>query len=241
MKRAALYRRCSTSEQADSRLGLDSQVKLCVEALRREDALITSEPFTDAGVSGSVPLALRKEGRMLVDKIEAGEIGLVVALNQDRLFRSQIDALVTLTRWDELGVRVLFVDGGVMDLGDDEKWFKMGIDALLAEREVRMVRKRTVRALQAARDRGQKLGGVPFGFRTAAKVVDGRKVGGGVHVPVATEQAVIEQVRALRTDDHGRVRPFRVIATELNRMKVPSARGERWHPESVRRLIERAS
>src|SRR5688572_1976862 len=190
MKRAATYRRVSTAEQADSRLGLDSQLKLAVDALRREDPFVTSEPFTDAGVSGSVPLALRKEGRLLVDKIEAGEIGLVVALGQDRLFRSLLDALVTLTRWDELGVRVLFVDGGFMDLGDDDKWFKMGIDALLAEREVRMVRKRTVRALQAARERGQKLGGVPFGFRTAARIVDGRKVGGGIHVAVAAELAV---------------------------------------------------
>lgn len=240
MKRAGVYLRVSTTEQADSRLGLDSQSALSVEALRREDREISSEGFIDAGVSGSVPLMARKEGRRLIAAIEAGEIGMVVALNQDRLFRSMLDALVTLTRWDELGVRVLFVDGGFMDFSDDDKWFKMGIDALLAEREVRMVRKRTKRALSAARDRGVKLGGVPFGYRTAAKVVDGRKVNGGVHVAVDVEQRVIDQVRSLRVTA-GRVRTFREIAEELNRMGVPSPRGKRWHGEQARRVIGRTT
>lgn len=235
MKRAGMYFRVSTAEQADSRLGLDSQIRLCVEALRRVEPTIQSEPFTDAGVSGSIPLALRKQGRWLVDKIEAGEIGIVVALTQDRLFRGLLDTLATLERWHELGVRVLLVDGGWIDTEDDDRFMSAALRGLFAEMERRAARKRTKRALRAAADRGLKLGGVPFGYKSAAQMVDGRKVGGGVHVPVETEQQTIRMIRAMRNEKLS----FREIALYLNSRSVPSARGERWHSESVRRTANR--
>lgn len=245
MKRAAIYRRVSTAEQADSRLGLDSQLSLAVEAMRREVfgddhvALIFDAEigvFTDAGVSGSVPLALRKDGRRLTEAIEAGEIGIVVALTQDRLFRSLLDALATLEHWQELGVRVLLVDGGFLDTDDDDRWMAMAMRGLFAEMERRSARKRTKRALRAAAENGKRLGGVPYGSRTAAHFVDGRKVDGGVHVPVADEQAVIGRIRALRPG-----RTFREVAAELNSQSVPAPRGDRWHGETVRRVLGRAS
>jgi len=235
MKRVAIYRRVSTAEQADSRLGLDSQLQLCIEALRREDPRVSSELFSDAGVSGSVPLALRREGRRMVEAIESGTIGTVVALTQDRLFRGLLDTLATFERWDELGVRVLLVDGGWVDTDDDDRWAATAMRGLFAEMERRAARKRTKRALRAAEERGKKLGGVPFGFRTAAHIVDSRKVDGGVHVTVPAEQEVIDTMVDLRRGGH----TYREIALWLNNRSVPAAKGARWHSESVRRIIGR--
>lgn len=240
MKRAAIVTRVSTTEQADSRLGLDSQLRLCVEALRRHDPLIPSELFSDPGVSGSVPLAMRKEGRRLTEAIERGEIGIVVALAQDRLFRSLLDALATLQRWDELGVRVLLVDGGWISLDDDDQFAATAMRALFAEMERRAARKRTKRALDAARSRGVKLGRVPFGSRTAARTVDGRRVNGGVHVPKYEEQVVIARIREWRYGRSGVVmRSFREVANLLNAERIPGPRGGKWAGESVRRVLMR--
>lgn len=236
MKRAAIALRVSTKEQADSRLGLDAQLRLCTELLQRElpDNFLF-DVFSDPGVSGSIPLAERKDGRRLTEAIAAGQIDVVVALTQDRLFRGLLDMLATLERWDDLGVRVLLVDGGWLDLDDDDKWMMTVMRGMFAEKERRDARKRTKRALRAAKERGQRVGGVPFGMRATARVVEGKKVNGGVYVPVPDEQSVIQQVRELRQSG----KTFRAVAAELNRMHVPAPRGGEWHGEVVRRMLMR--
>lgn len=242
MKAVALVLRVSTVEQADSRLGLESQMRLCREAAARECPGMPVVEFSDPGVSGSVPLAERKDGRRLTDAIVAGEIGVVVALTQDRLFRDMLDALATLARWDELGVRVLLVDGGWIDMENDEQWMSFTMRAFFAEMERRNARKRTKRALQAAKDRGKRIGGVPFGSRSAATIVEGKKVDGGVHLPVANEQAVIARIRLLRSerDERGNPLPYRKIAKRLTDERVPSPRGGEWSGEVCRRVVMRS-
>ncbi len=235
----AIYRRVSSSEQADSRLGLESQEALCVSALSREQSClssITALTYTDAGVSGSVPLATRPDGRRMCEAIERGEIGVVVVLAQDRLFRGLLDMLATLERWDELGVRVLCVDGGFIDMTDNDKWLSTVIRGVFAEKERRDARTRTKRALRAAVDRGRRVGGVPFGLRATARMEGGRKVDSGVYVAVPEQQSVIADIRRLRSGGH----TFRDIANWLNNRSVPAPRGERWHSEAVRRVCVRA-
>lgn len=239
MTRVALYSRVSTAEQAESKLGLESQATLCRATVAREvpDGRLI-DVFSDEGVSGSIPISARPQGRLLTAAIEAGQVDVVVALAQDRLFRGLLDALATLQRWDELGVRLLLVDGGWYDTEDDERFMAMAMRGLFAEMERRAARKRTKRALGAARLRGTKLGGVPFGFRPAVTIVDGKKLNAGVHVPVAAEQVVIERVRAIRG---GGVRSYRDVATILNREGVPAPRGGRWMAEQVRRIVSRGT
>jgi site-specific DNA recombinase len=239
MIRIAIYTRVSTQEQAESKLGLESQNALCVSAATRGRDCGSSTSvrfFSDPGVSGSVPLGRRPDGRQLVEAIESGSVDVVVALTQDRLFRGLLDTLATLQRWDELGVRLLLVDGGWYDNEDDERFMSMAMRGLFAEMERRAARKRTKRALEAARTRGTKLGGVPFGWRPAVTIADGKKLNAGVHVPVEAEQIVIERVRALRS---GGIRSFRDVAAVLNREGVPAPRGGRWMAEQVRRVVSR--
>lgn len=236
--RIAIYRRVSTQEQAASRNGLDSQADLCRAAIARESGECEIIDFCDEGVSGSIPLSERKAGRMLCDAIAAETIDVVVALAQDRLFRDVLDSLATLARWDELGVRVLLVDGGWIDMDDDDKWLSFMVKALFAEKERRDVRKRTRRALQAARDRGRDIGGVPFGFRTTARMVDGKRHDGGVWEQVPEQQAVIERIRLLRSGD--RPMAYNKIARLLRDENVPTMRGFAWKSESVRRVAMRS-
>lgn len=238
MKSAAIVLRVSTQEQADSRLGLEAQLRLSLEVLARECPGKPHLVISDPGVSGSVPLAERKDGRRLVQLIAAGEVDVVVALTQDRLFRSMIDALATLGRWDELGVRVLLVDGGWLSMDDDEQWMRTVMNAFFAEMERRKCRKRTKRALDAAAIRGKRLGGVPYGSRPAVRVEAGKRVDTGRHVAQPDEQAVIERIHLLRAAE--RPPTYREIADQLQREGVPSRRGGRWQGETVRRIARRA-
>ena len=55
-----------------------------------------ADVFIEAGVSGSVPLAERPEGRRLLEAVSKGAV--VITAKLDRMFRSAADALVTLEK-----------------------------------------------------------------------------------------------------------------------------------------------
>ena len=236
-KIVVLMLRVSTKEQADSRLGLESQETLGRAAIQREMPGAEVIVLSEEGVSGSVPLAERPEGRKLTDLIATKRVAAVFALTQDRLFRSMIDALATLDRWSELGVRLFLVDGGWIDLSDDGEWTKFVIQAFAAELERRNVRKRTKRALRAATERGKRVGGVPYGLKTRARIVEGRKVDAGVYDPVPEHMAVIEKVRLYHAEEGS----LRKTAARLRSEAIPTQRGGTWSGEQVRKIVRRAS
>ena len=83
---AAIYARVSTEDQAERQT-----VKAQLDFLRRFHDLhqitIASE-YIDDGISGTVPLDERPEGRRLLDDARAGRFGAVLVYRLDRLGRS---------------------------------------------------------------------------------------------------------------------------------------------------------
>ena len=101
------------------------------------------------------------------------------------------------------------------------------VDAF-AEYERQLIKARTRAALAAKQRRGERTGSVPFGFRLKAD---------GVHLEEdPAEQRVLALTEALRADGLS----IRAIAAHLNEEGVP-ARGKRWHPTTVARLLKRAA
>src|SRR5262249_34779329 len=97
-----------------------------------------------------------------------------------------------------------------------------------AEYERALIRARPRAAMAVKRAKGERAGTVPFGYRLAAD---------GVHLePHQVEQAAIAAVRRMR----GGSLSIRAIAAHLNADGI-TARGARWHPTSVARLLERES
>jgi DNA invertase Pin-like site-specific DNA recombinase len=234
MKRAFAYLRVSTGSQELSPLVQRDQIAAyCVVK-----GYMLVDVLEETGVSGTVPFARREQGGALLARL--ADVDAVVFSKLDRAFRDTVDCIMTVEQLRAAGKAVHFLDLGI-DTTTAAGQLCMEMMASFAKFERRRIADRTKEALGAARIAGKKLGGVPFGFRPAARIVDGRKVDGGVHVPVASEQSVIEQVRALRFDARGRKRPFRAIAAELNRMGVPSPRGGRWHGEQARRVVARGT
>ena len=134
------YARTSTDEQ-----WLDRQVN----ALRE----VCDEVFIEDGVS-----AVRRKRPVydaLTRKLKAGD--MLVVLSIDRVFRSTKDGLNELDRLEAMGVQVLSLQQH-FDTSTPEGRLMRTLMVAVAEFELHNLRERTRQGLQAARERGQKLG-----------------------------------------------------------------------------------
>jgi DNA invertase Pin-like site-specific DNA recombinase len=187
-----LYKRVSTLEQMNN-TSLDDQERMCAGAAMMR-GLTVDEVFSDAGISGSVELALRPSGRELALRLTAGDT--VIANHIDRMFRDAADALNTVKHWKEKGVSLIFAQLGpdpVTDNGTAKMMF--GMLAMMAEWE----REKIMARMQAGRDAKKAAGGytggpAPFGYRA---VGEGR---GAMLVAVPEEQKAIERIKQLRAE-----------------------------------------
>jgi len=90
------YIRVSTAEQAgDDRSNLDTQRRK-IAAAAELSGLAVDEFIEEPGVSGSKPLADRREGGPLLARLGKGDVLIVAKL--DRAFRNAADALATAER-----------------------------------------------------------------------------------------------------------------------------------------------
>jgi DNA invertase Pin-like site-specific DNA recombinase len=156
------YVRVSTTEQADgtSLAEQERRVRAVAAFYGRE----VREMFVDAGVSGSVPLNERPQGYRLGLDIHRGDT--IIASKMDRMFRSASDALATMERFRDMGVKLILCDMGmepVTENGVSKLLF--GILASMAEFERERINERCREGQDAKRAAGGWLGGKPpFGF-----------------------------------------------------------------------------
>lgn len=230
-ERAAIYTRVSTDEQARLGVSLDAQ-EARARAYCELHGLVVDAVFRDEGVSGAKPLSTRPLGSALVAALETGTVGHVVALKLDRLFRDAIDCLETSRRWDAAGVAMHLIDLGGQTVNSASAMgrFMLTVVAGAAEMERNLVRERTRVALHHKRDRGDRLGSTPLGFRTPAP--------GAAMVEVREELATVQLILRLRRRDPKRW-TFRAIAARLEHEGHRTKRGGRWDGTTVRGIWDR--
>ena len=230
MKEAIGYTRCSTHEQADSGLGLDVQTER-IRAYCTLKGLGLLDIITDAGVSGGRPLASREGGQRLLDAIRKRKADAVVMLKLDRMFRNAGDCLNTVEKWDKAGVALHVVDlgGNAIDTTSAAGRFMLVVLAGAAEMERNLTRERTRSAMAIKRANGQRVGAVPYGSDVADD--------GVTLVPNEAEQAVIQDIRAMRS----RGMTLERIAEALTERGVPTKTGKsnRWTHQAIARIISR--
>lgn len=219
--RAYGYLRVSTDGQADSGLGLDAQrTAIAAAAARHELAL--ADAFTDAGISGALELAERPGLFAAVNALKRGDT-LIVA-KRDRLGRdviavAMIERLVARKR-----ARILSAAGEGTEGTDAAAQLQRRIIDAFAEYERLIIGQRTKAALTAKRERGERAGNVPYGFRLNA---DGRRLDAD-----AAEQRVIALLRELAAAGF----TLRQVAAELNRQGFRTRRGSAWRHQYVANL-----
>ncbi len=205
------YIRVSTARQGRSGLGLEAQREAIARFCAAEGYSLAAEYIEVESGKGADALERRPK---LAAAIKAAKKfkGPVVVAKLDRLSRDVnfISGLMTH--------KVPFI---TVELGADTDPFLLHLFAALAERERRVIGERTRLALAAAKARGVKLGGT--NKQSLANQTAARERAEKLR-PVLTELADLSA---------------RAASIELNRRKVETPTGARWHPETVSRVRQR--
>lgn len=107
-------------------------------------------------VSGSQPIALRKGFSRLLDKMEKGDVLVVTKL--DRLGRDAIDVSSTVSKLEDVGIRVHCLALGGVDLASSTGKMTMGVINAVAEFERDLLIERTQAGIARARAQGKTMG-----------------------------------------------------------------------------------
>lgn len=145
--------------------------------------------FLETAVSGSIPVSDRPEGFKLLSILKAGDI--VITAKLDRMFRSAADALVTLEELKSMGIELHMIDLGGDVCGNGISKLVFTILSAVAEQERDRIRERIRETKRYQASEGRYLGGkVPFGYQVSE----------GQLVPVPEQQAILEQMKAMRAE-----------------------------------------
>lgn len=218
------YYRVSTARQGKSGLGLEAQRAAVASYLNGGDWRIVAE-FTEveSGKRADRPELDRAMAAARVRRCP------VVVAKVDRLTRS----VAFLSRLLETGVDVRFAD--LPKIEGETGRFLLQQMVSVAELEAGMIGRRTKAALAEVKRRGKKLGGDRGARLTEAQ----RKAGNEAQASAARARAadVIPLIAKLQA---GGAESLRAIATGLNDLGIPTARGEGdWSAVQVKRVLDR--
>lgn len=209
MRAAIGYIRVSTAKQGKSGLGLEAQQ----EALRRfaeAEGYRFAETFTEIE-SGKHGEDHRPELARALDRARRERAPIIVA-KLDRLSRD-VHYISGLMKH-----RVPFI---VTELGADTDPFLLHIYAALAEKERKLISDRTRAAMKAAKAHGVRVGGL------RSKGIELQREAGERAQALAGVFAELSGFSA------------RAAAEELNKRKVPTPAGGKWHATQVIRVRDR--
>ncbi len=114
----------------------------------------------------------------------------------------------------------------------------VGILAMVAEEEARLISHRTKVALAAAKARGVKLG-TPRNATSEGRL-KGSKLGVATR-KVLSEERVADRLPYIKAAQEKGISSLIGIAKELNRQAIPAPKGGQWHASQVRRVLFQAS
>jgi DNA invertase Pin-like site-specific DNA recombinase len=222
------YLRVSDDKQAESGAGLAAQedaIRACARRLGLD--LVAVFATTDEGVSSVEPLDKRPELLEAIAALGPGDV-LIVA-KRDRIARDPIITAMVEAAVARRGARIVSANGeGTESDGPTDVLMRRIVDAF-AEYERLVIKARTKAALGAMKKRGERTGGIPFGFELGAD---------GVHlVECSAEQAVLATIREMRAGGM----TLQAIAGDLNSRGITRRGNGQWDHGFISRLLSRAA
>lgn len=206
---ALLYVRVSTNRQAKSGHSLDSQPTILQEVAEREG--FRTEVITETGSGRNTA---RPELTKALQRLSKGEAAALFAVDTDRLARSTMHLLQIAQASEKQGWRLVITSANVDTKTNTGKAF-LTMAAAFAEFESGMISERVKRQHQARRERGE-VWGVTAGLISQLDQ-ETRKI-----ILVLREQEKLT---------------LQKIADYLTENNIPTAKGGRWFPSTIARVI----
>ncbi|HME27849.1 MAG TPA: recombinase family protein [Acetobacteraceae bacterium] len=172
-KRAALYLRVSTDGQTS-----DNQ-RLALEAVCEQRGWQVVQVYADNGVSGAKGRSQRPGLDALLKDGARGRFNVVLAWALDRLGRSLLDLLDTLSEMEAVGVALVLHQQAIDTTTPAGRMF-FQVTGAFAEFERGMIRSRVMAGLDRAKARGVRLGRPRTGAKVEAAMRARLAVGEGV-------------------------------------------------------------
>jgi site-specific DNA recombinase len=160
-ERVALLMRVSSEEQREK-----ETIEIQEEFLDQYCGLYELEVadiYKDDGISGTIPLHERPEGRRLLEDAKAGSFGAVLVYRLDRLGRSLLVIVDAHDRLQEAGVALRSATEPI-DTSTPSGRLIFQMLASFAEFERGTIRERTQHGLHRAFRNGKQTGRIPFGY-----------------------------------------------------------------------------
>ncbi len=218
------YVRVSTDKQAGQGVSLEAQ-EARIRAMATVQGVELLDVVVDAGASAGT---LNRPGlARLLSLVEGRKVQLVIVAKLDRLTRSVKDLAELLERFERRGVALVSV-GESLDTGTAAGRLVLNVMMSVAQWEREAIGERTRDAMRHKKAAGQRVGTLPFGYRTG---IDGRTL-----EPEPAEQNCLARIRVHR--DGGL--SLRQIADELNRSGSVTRRGTEWRHQYVAALLRAA-
>jgi DNA invertase Pin-like site-specific DNA recombinase len=211
---AAIYARFSTDRQRET--SIDDQARVCQT---RATALGLGEGrlYHDEGVSGSTPVARRRDGAQLLADALAGRFSVLLVEGLDRLSRDMVEQERIVRRLEYRGIRIIGVADGYDSEGSGRK-IQRAMRGIINEVYLDDLRHKTHRGLVGQLARGGHAGGGPYGYRSV--LVE------GVYV-LEVEAAQADVVRWIFAR-YGEGWSCQRIAADLNARGGRTRRGTTW-------------
>lgn len=182
--RCVAYIRISTE---DSHNGPEAQ-RSAIEAWAAREGLTLVSWHTDQGVSGASPIEAREGLLGALASLREHGASTLVAAKRDRLGRDAMIVAMLEREAEKAGACVRTADGSSDGAGPEGALMR-GILDHFAAYERGVIRARTCAALAAKKARGERTGGIPYGFRVGS---DGKTL-----EPEAKEAAIVALAREL--------------------------------------------
>jgi len=226
--KAVIYLRVSTTDQADSGLGLEAQREMCEEWADDHD-INEVQLYADEGVSGGK--APNKRDGLLAAINALDERDVLLAAKRDRFARETYYMGMIERLADKAGADLVSASGEGTQTDDEiAGFFQRHMTDMFAEYERLMASVRTKAALEAKKQRGERAGQVPFGKQLAD---DGETL-----LDDPDEQKVMMIIGELRA----RGESYRAIADHLNdETPYTNKRGSSFGPKTVSRIHDKVS
>lgn len=212
------YTRVSTDRQD---LSPEAQ-RAAIQAWADSAGIVVVAWLEDLGVSGGAELEKRPGLLAALDAVRSHGAGVLAVARRDRLARDVLTDALVQRLCERLGAVVVSADG-VANGDRPEDQLMRSIVAAMAAYERALISSRTRAALAVKKARGERVGGIPYGYRAE----------GGVLVEEPGEQATIARARKLRAEGL----PLRAVGRALLQEGRTPRNGKAWNVQVLARLL----